>query len=32
VSPLLINSHELKHEVARNSTLILFKFNVLSMT
>jgi len=32
VSQLLINSHILKHEVARNTLLILYIFNVFFMT
>jgi len=31
-SQLLINSHKIKHEVARNILLILYIFNVFSMT
>jgi len=32
VSQLLINPHKLKHEVAKNSLLILYIFDVFSMT
>jgi len=32
VSQLLINSQQLKHEVTRSSLLILYIFNVFSMT
>jgi len=32
VSQLLTNSHNLQHEITRNSLLILYIFNVLPMT
>jgi len=31
LSQLLINSYELKHDVTRNSLLIIYIFNVISM-
>jgi len=32
VNQLFINSHKLKHEVTKNSLLILYMYNAFSMT